>query len=726
MTAKANGDWGSAATWTPSGCTGGGHATPTTGDNVIITGYHVTCSNETCYVGTAPANNTTYDLTIAQGAGASGELEIGSGGTLFLTGNYKLNSSAGANPTSFGILKLDTGATFVHDNANGSVQYRGYGGASANWNNIIFGTQGDTCTFSANFGYSCPTKYIGVDVAGGYNPVLFAMGTLYDDITYQIYGTSLKSCGSSTIPCLDYGSNNNANGYANAGIIDVEDSVFDTTFSLDSAGSYNASALTRLTWARNRTINDLSGWVSAGATHLLGPVTPIASCNITGSFFNRILDAGTNNVMSGCNFTGDLFQNGMNNRATVTHPIGLWQHNINAFAAAGNTFGFTAVTGGFLNDIYYSAGANDSSWHGGPPFLDGTTFLSIGNLADQYPGPNEGHCGFEENSTAPNNGYVLDNLSIMGSGGGNSCEWIDFASVNAAPAGVLYMDHNGENGTGVLAWLGIAGHGILSYPTNAVIASIRANIGWSPAAGASNKMVGDLQQVGTTPNTLVNANSVIDWNDNYNGTNSTLFSGGHDANCNPSTFNGTPYEICSTTAAPGPHETTVDPKYIDTTRRLDTWASRVMGQAQNPTGVFQSFWQCSSIRACIDGAHAWIQQGYQPTNMALKGTAHDGYLIGVNGSLGTGYTPGTCTATIATVDPKDLGSVTPGSLGCTINSSGTPMITVTNPGAHYLISNPATVLIDDGHGHTSSGLTVKLTPMDIGPVPISIFASVAP
>ena len=111
--------------------------------------------------------------------------------------------------------------------------------------------------------------------------------------------------------------------------------------------------------------------------------------------------------------------------------------------------------------------------------------------------------------------------------------------------------------------------------------------------------------------------------------------------------------------------------------------------------------------------------------MALKGAAHDGYLIGVNGNLGTGYTPGTCTATITIVATQDLGGTTPGTLGCTINSSGIPVITVTNPGSHYLLSNPATVLIDDGHGHTSTGLTVKLSPMDIGPVPIYNFASVA-
>ena len=111
--------------------------------------------------------------------------------------------------------------------------------------------------------------------------------------------------------------------------------------------------------------------------------------------------------------------------------------------------------------------------------------------------------------------------------------------------------------------------------------------------------------------------------------------------------------------------------------------------------------------------------------MALKGAAPDGYLIGINGNLGTGYTPGTCTTTITTVATSDLSSATPGLLGCIINASGTPVITVTNPGSHYLISNPATVLIDDGHGHTSTGLTVKLNPMDIGPVPIYIFASVA-
>jgi hypothetical protein len=727
FTAKASGNWNAAGTWTPSGCTGGGHSTPAAGDTVTITGYSVVCSTGTCYAGTAPANNTTYDLTIAQSGSGSGVLEVSSGATLFVTGNFKLNSSAGASPTHFAVFKLDTGATFVHDNANGSVQYRGYGGASANWNNIVFGTQGDVCTFSSNFGYSCQTKYIGADVAGGYNPVLFAMGTLYDDITYQIYGSSFRNCGASAVPCLDYGSSNNSNGYANAGVIDVEDSVFDTTSTLGSAGTYYASALTKLTWARNREMNDIAGWLSANPTHMLGLTTKISACNVYGNYFHLLTNSSMSDYMYGCNFSGNVFANGFYNNHSATYPLGSFSNNLHMIQPGG--ISFTTVYWPMLYNIYTAETSGPSSAHMGPAFGDPGPYTQIGNIGDKYNTQgSEGHCGLGQDSSAPVKAYLLDNIAIMGVGGDPACQWWDIANGNTSgPAAVGYLDHNGENGLGYIGWLVTAGHGSLYYPTNAALASLRANIGWSPTTGTGNLQFADLQGSGTAPNTVVNANTVVDWNNDYNGNNSTLFgTGGASSNCSPSTFNGTPYQVCSVTASPGSHQTTLNPKYVDTTRRLDTWAYRVMGQAQSPAGARQAMWQCASIRACIDGAWAWIRRGWQPTNIALKGSAHDGKIIGLSGTLGSGYS-GTCGVTITPRDAWDLGgTIAPhaASATCTF-SGGVPQITLVSGGAHYRVATPATVAVTGTctGGCVAASLVPIIQPSDIGPVSIAILPS---
>ena len=722
MTAAAAGNWNAAGTWTPSGCTGGGHTTPVTGDTVVMGAYHVTCSTGTCALGTAPANNTTYNLTIASG----GELEVASGATLFLTGNYKLNSSSGTNTA---LLKIDTGATFVHDNANGSVQYRGYGGASANWNNIVFGTQGDVCTFSSSFGYSCQTKYIGVDVAGGYNPVLFAMGTLYDDITYQIYGSSFKSCGASAVPCLDYGSNNNANGYANAGVIDVEDSVFDTTSTLGSAGTYYASALTKLTWLRNRTLNDIIGWITANPTHMLGLAGAINTCTVSGNYFASET-GGTGNsgtdYFQGCVWSGNVFALGWMLNISSTHPTGTFQNNV---VVTAGSFSFPSVHWANLNNVWLTTTTGPSSAHMGPAWDTVGPYKLIGSVAQKWntTSASEGHCGYGGDSATGEAQYILDNLGIVGNQGDPPCQWWDSANgANPGPGTVGYVDHNGSNGIGYIAWLMSDGHGALHYPNNAVIGSIRSNLNWASASASQNLVMGDQQSAGTAPNTMIGASSVVDWNDNYNGYGSNLFSGGLDPNCNPSTYNSTPYQICASTGGPGAHEKTVSPKYVDTTRGFDTWASRIKGQASSLIGYLQALWQCSDIRSCIDQSWAWVRQGWQPTNLALKGTAHDGKIIGFSGTLGSGYS-GTCGVTITPRDAWDLGgTIAPhaASAICTF-SGGVPQITLVSGGAHYRVATPATVAVTGTctGGCVAASLVPIIQPSDIGPVSIAILPS---
>ena len=321
FTAKASGPYNSASTWTPSGCTGGGHTTPTTGDTVVVGAYSVTCSSGTCYAGTAPANNTTYNVTIASG----GKLEVSSGATFLLTGNYKLNSNAGSNPA---VLQLDTGATFIVDNNNSAtVSYRGIGGADTDWNNLKFGSTGDVCTTTSSYTWSCPTNFLGVNIRGGINPNLFEGGGLTDMVTYQIFGTGVKNCGTAAQPCLDYSSNGGSNGYANAGLINVENSVFDTTSSLGSSAQrgYHCSSICNVTWKNNKHIRDIAGFLGIDDNDLLQVDN---SCSISGNYFDAMVGMNQNDYWENCKFVNNVFAHGNTFGASISYPWGSWVGNV--------------------------------------------------------------------------------------------------------------------------------------------------------------------------------------------------------------------------------------------------------------------------------------------------------------------------------------------------------------------------------------------------------------
>jgi len=726
-TAAKSGNWNDSTVWSCSGS----HTTPTSGDSVIITGYNVICSTGTCYVGNAPGNNTTYDLTIAPNSSATGTLEVASGATLWLTGNYHLNNTSQGH-THFAVLKVDTGGKFIHDNNNNaSVAYRGYGGTAGNFSKILFGSSTDTCTLSAPGGvktYVCPTNYIGANFSGAEGgPVLFDNNAVYDVIQQQVYGTALVNCGNSSFGCANAISNNT--GAGGSVIVDFENDVFASSSPFQ--GSQTAAAGVGIgpsgsfVWKNNREINDVVGTLTND--YFGSALFQAGTCIINNNYFDA-LAFNSSDYNTGCQVTYNTFSKGESLGQSSSHPWGSFANNFFIETGANDANTYVPIAN---NIMYDDCPGCSSSLHLGFNRGQGGNFVEIGNIGDNNDSYiTESHCGSAAGglATSAYNAISLDNLAVMTAAGASACSWWGYASSNSSET-PLYMDHDGSNGQSGQAWLALDGHGSTIYPSNAVWKTMRANIGWAPTtAGTLNYMIADLQQATNppTPTTLADGSTVVDWNDAYNASANTLFGPGSPQNgCKPSTFNGTPYQICAASGGPGPHEKTVNPNYIDSSRHVDTWASRVMGQAQSINGARAAMWGCASMTNCITNMYTWIRQGYQPTNMALKGVAPDGYIIGVNGNLGTGYTPGTCTATITIVDATDLASSTPGSLGCTINSSTTPVITVTNPGAHYLISNPATVLIDDGHGHTSTGLTVKLNPMDIGPVPIYNFASVA-
>jgi hypothetical protein len=730
FTAKANGNWNSASTWTASGCSGSGHTIPQTGDSPIyITAYHVTVpAGVTAQFGSCPANNTTWDLTVAPSGGTSGWLEVA--GTLWLCGNNKLNATANATPTSFGIFQIDTGGKLIWDANNGSVAYRIVPGATGGWNNLIIGTLGDTCTFSTE---TCPTSVISINDAGTH-PILTDMNSTTDSMTFQIYGTLVKNCGSASAGCITLASDNTTgrNSYANAGLVDVEGSVFDTTSGFQNAYYSLGGKVFSLLFKESRFVNDLAGMFSLqnGATSAF-----TKTCSFTDNYFTATFSTGNNGWMS-CSFTGNVFQGAMYFANTPSNPLGLFQRN--AFLAQGNNQPLFTASLSPIQNNYFFWSVFQTSNHGvslGSSSPDGST-MYVGNVHESSTAQTEGHCVVGSGGTPSYFRKCLDNVSAIAPNGNNSCT-LSCGSIGAVSGGstdeISYSDHNGGFGNATFQWFTMAAHSTYWSTTPGSIRSIRANIGYSPTTGATNFLVAanapDITAINGIPNTIAyvaneggnvlwNAASSTDWGPSNANSGCNTYGAGSNA----SAAYGTAYDQCSA-MAPGTGDITADPKLLGLnpitktpTRGLLQWASTLHGQAATIAGAQAALIGCPNLDWCITELVNWVRRGYQPTNVALKGKAYDGRIVGFTGSYGSGYS-GTCGVTITPQDTDDLGY---GAAATCTFASGVPSIQITNPGMHYRIATPAAVAITGTctGGCVAASLAPVISPHDPGPVPM--------
>ncbi len=681
-----------------------------------MTGHYVRCNTGTCYGGSAPGNNTTYDLVVANnGSTSSGQYEVASGATFWLTGNGQLNSSAGNSPTTFGILKVDTGGTVVHDTANGSVAYRFVPGASNNWNQVLYGTLNDTCTFGSS--PTCQTAYRAANNSV-INPLLWSSASNSDAAIYRIYGTKISSCGSVSVACVAAESLSNNNGYASGGTIDVQGNLLDTTSGVGT-GANGLGSTAQLTFVNNRSINSVAGWFTVGAASQPNP----ASCTIQNNYFDFQFDGGSD-AFGGCHVDGNVFGGeGWRSPSNATFPWTSWSGNVNIGASANDIPIYTPVID---NNYMYQTGVQ-TTYHMG--FNTATANFRLSRIIgdnDQSGSVVEGHClaTASSSSTSANTGIVVDGLAVITRSGGSACSFGGWAQPSAVAAFTLRLDHNGVNGVAGLGWITFVGHGTAYYPTNTFVQSMRANIGYSPTSNGGLMHL-DLNQAVNTP-ASTNMARLVGGNNTFNVSSNTLYNASSAiAFCKPSPFNTSAYAFCNATAGTGvsPVDQAVDPKYIDSTRNIRKWAAS-LGQANSVTGAMTYFSQCVSVPYCIGQLFTYVRTGYQPTNVALRGVAYDGSITGITGSAGTGWS-GVCTVAFTVQDADDIGY---GGTGTCTFSGGSPVIRLTNPGLHYRVATPATVVISQtgGSNGTAGSQTVVVSPGDIGPVPMRMIAQVAP
>jgi len=722
FTAKAGTDatpalWASAGTWncTSGGC---GHTAPDTGDTVIIGSYHVKIPASTVgYIGTCPANNTTYDLQISDNGTTSGTLEVA--GKLWLCGNVSLaagTDSLGDNPATWPILQLDTGAELDWDiNQSTSVAYRAVSANDYGWGKLYSGVSTDACNFAAG---TCPTNIKGVNLAasGAVNPDLYE-ATVQDALVYRIYGTGISDCGGAAKGCLEYKTTNIAsvNNYSDAGVIDLRNNIFRRTgtFQAPVGGLYGP--IPRPNFVENRFLADLAGVQSLDP----GAVLSSGNCYYTDNYFSGVFGAA-NEALAGCSFKGNVWAVSYAMPGTDAYPFAAYSDNVieagqdqsmNAPVASRNIW--MKATLGYPNTLHMMAGPPTLNWS-----LTDNLCLALGA---QY----EGHCINGVNGVVGATWKMLNNISLPATGNQENSGQFFVYLTQTGP--LLYADHNATYGTGVYTWFASVGHTTF-FPTGTVFQSYRANVHWAPSAGAQNLALGySAITPSSAPGNSVNTAN-LGWNAFYQSAAAASFGAGVNSNCNAggagSAYLGTPYDICEASKA-NPDNTlndllNTDPKVIDNTRNPLTWAQRVHGQAAATVAAMDAvFMACQSEIWCVEEARTWTARGFQPTNLALKGKAHDGRIVGFTGSYGSGYS-GSCTVAFTPQDVADLG--TGAAATCAFNGAGTPVIQITNPGQNYRIATPATVAIGGTctGGCVAASLAPVISPHDIGPVQMAL------
>jgi hypothetical protein len=609
-------------------------------------------------------------------------------------------------------LQIDTGGNLVLDNNNNaSVSYRIIPGASGGWNKLIVGTSGDTCTFGAS--YSCPTNILGINNAS-VNPLLISTNSTTDNMTYQVYGAAIKNCGSASVGCLEYETAQVSNSYASAGLIDIEGSTFDTTGTIqDPVG---LSSVTRLTLNNNRFMNDLLGVFALTPSADYG-LNGSKGCLVQGNVFSGQFGSlqGHTEAWRGCAFLGNTWGDGLA-FSGATNPLATYAWNLMLVGANGHPYDVNLSASTILNT--YWIGNTSSSWH----MLDDTSTTAAqtldGGIFENVNSANvEGHL-WGPGAYGPHTNTVRNSLSLPSPSGTTAGVFINY--VVAQNLNPVVQEHNGLFGAAVTAWGGIIGHPGGGYPTNTVYQYYRSNNHWASSTGSANYGLGSYPASGSDfsafPNNNFNSAGIYK-NNYYHATTEATFGPGVDTACSPSAAEGTHYQIC-TTVAPGTGDTAVDPRFIDITRNAFQWASRVKGQAATKAGLLSVMMQCQDAWYCYEQLWSWVRQGAQPTNLALKGAAYDGKVVGASGTFGSGYS-GSCGVTLTAQDSGDLGA------GATATCSfigGVPVITIMNGGNYYRVATPALVGITCG-GCTptvSASLTAVVAPSDVGPVQMAL------
>jgi hypothetical protein len=570
-TGTGNINWSDPASWTGCGSGSGGVAgTPGSGDDIV----HSASAN--LVVDVPSSIGTGTGTAISMTGGASCRMTVNA--ALTVNGDWLHNQSIAtlqANPT------VDVAANITFDAAGGRRQWRLNGAASQK---VWVRVRAATITASGGDWY-----WGRAGNNGGY---------------LDIDGSSVENCYDGTQYCYNLALGNSAGSFK------FTNSTIANSGELGTATGVNAGA-----------VIDLSGSVFANTRSTYAWGIPGATTTILireAVFLHRANFANAQNItVEYCYFDKAPGISGTSTAGFV------WRHNF--IRKQGNTILTVPVPPLMENTYLYHDDATGTDPHNWQVSANWSTTAQDNIIESSGPVVNQGDVfDVGGGAASPRNHVLRRNLVLKSLRGDGSSGFLVGALGGANIS--LTIEHNTAVGNSQPVYTGDAYN-----PHAGFIASLRSNLFVSPDA-SQLWAITNRHDGGAPNNDVVTASGY----NNLYGVRSGAFTGVYNPNSGTYDYalgasDGTAY-LTPQTSAPNVGDLSVDPQFVDSSRRLITWAVArgyaTSGQTitEKETAAYTAL-QADPLNAIPD-LITWVRAGYAPTNAALDGTAHDGGDIG--------------------------------------------------------------------------------------------------
>jgi hypothetical protein len=594
FTSRAAGDWssGGQTTWTQTGV-------PGDGDTTTIT-HAITISANTT-VGASPATGGTQAILL----NAGGSLSI-TGGTLTLKGDIK---QAGANTTV--TMSAGTGVTFK---PAASATYK--------WD---FGTNsGTTLTCNGSSGSHVTIQTDTTNAGSGQAYFAFTSGN-NQGCTTATY-TDLTNMGTSTSAQWGFGAMADKSGS------DVSVSITNCTFTHSNCqikmgtGTNNWDA--NFTFTNNTFTSSVTNSESgtAGCCFISFHAT---ATNGTRLFQYNSLDAA---LTSGSNYTSVQTVDNYFGAGYYFTTTGAWGAATNfarnfiniTLGAAQNVTSF----GDMQDNYFYHSATNNPHFVGGPTVVVLSTMLYKGLIFDTACSDGTGDCIFPNGTSGGNRAVTVKGCIVLPHGGASGATAGKLLSTlqSSTSGTTITCEHNtyaALSGEGGLVQLDET---LSSYAGE--ITSCRSNIIWSGSHGSPdrNYAINDLGS-GTIATDAV---TVAGYNGFLTPTTGTITANG--SSTSATGYNGIKVSGSGFPSSQvGTGDFTADPKFLDNTRNMASYAQTFGGADGTASGGITYF---AANPSKIGTMVNWVREGFRPTNGTYLNTTYGGdtYTTDSNGN----------------------------------------------------------------------------------------------
>ncbi len=565
FTTKAAGNWSASGqtTWTQTGV-------PGDGDSVTLN-HAVTVDVDT----TIGASGVTGTVAITFGANPGPTLTIAAGKALRVRGDVVANSSES------GSVVMNAGSSFILDPANGQTYKVDMSSFFIWW--FVNGTAGSRCTFKTDLSRGGHAGYLSIN--GGRGGMLTAAYTDFTDL------------GNSS----NYGIQSFVNGGFEPAVSITHCTFTRCSYSYLDALSYDLN----VTFSNNTFTSSVGIAVGGQSTCADFEFAANASTGVRTADSNSF-DLSVFAISRQITWTNNCFSKSFQFSNSSAWPSDSYFAN-NLIYFDDSVDYLPNIYGSIKNCFLFNA-------HAGGHYLNLNTANTglTGCLWECAPGAGNGDCFFPPDLA----GSTVVKYSIgLPASDGTSCGC--FASCDSNTTGTVALEHNTWCGTNADGGLCRTNETLNSYAGE--VPSLRGNIVWGSSATGQVLAVTTFSSgtIGTDVFTVAGYNGFLHpdsgtckWNTSTSQASVVGYQG---------VITAVNHNFPNTAIGTG--DIVGDPRFVDKTRNLETWAAKHGGSATSASALSLIQASPSLIASSLI---PWVRAGWRPRNAAYRAASYPG------------------------------------------------------------------------------------------------------